>query len=132
MSGYVPSASRYNAGALPVSISSKRRTVRLIPRSSGEYTPTGTNVIRIDLPPSVGFLDTSQSYLSFKLEITSATNQNVAAPLQLDGDASSWIQRFELISAHGTQLEYIDNYNLLCNMLHRANMGKDYHSRDVY
>ena len=126
MSGYVPSASRYNAGALPVSISSKRRTVRLIPRSSGEYSPTGTNVIRIDLPPSLGFLDTSQSYLSFKLEITSATNQNVTAPIQLDGDASSWIQRFELISAHGTQLEYIDNYNLLCNMLHKANMGKDY------
>ena len=126
MSGYVPSASRYNAGALPVSISSKRRTVRLIPRSSGEYTPSGTNVIRIDLPPSLGFLDTSQSYLSFKLEITSATNQNVTAPLQLDGDASSWIQRFELISAHGTQLEYIDNYNLLSNMLHKANMGADY------
>ena len=133
MTGYVPSASRYNAGALPVSISSKRRTVRLIPRSSGEYTPSGTNVIRIDLPPSVGFLDTSQSYLSFKLEILNTgitaggdKDQTASAPLQLDGDASSWIQRFELISAHGTQLEYIDNYNLLCNMLHKANMGKDY------
>ena len=133
MSGYVPSASRYNAGALPVSISSKRRTVRLIPRSSGEYSPSGTNVIRIDLPPSVGFLDTSQSYLSFKLEILNTgitaggdKDQTASAPLQLDGDASSWIQRFELISAHGTQLEYIDNYNLLCNMLHKANMGKDY------
>lgn len=134
MSGYVPNASRYNAGALPVSISSKRRTVRLIPRSSGEYSPNGTNIIRIDLPPSVGFLDTSQSYLSFKLEFTGATAEQPASVKgnslvkQLDGDASSWIQRFELISAHGTQLEYIDNYNLLSNLLHKANMGDDYGS----
>ena len=74
LSGAVPNHAKYVAGGLPVGLDSKRRTIKLMPQTGvNGYTPNGTNVIRIDVPPSIGFLDTQNSYLRFSIKVSGNT-----------------------------------------------------------
>ncbi len=126
LSGAIPKASTYVQGALPVGLDSRRRTIRLIPQSgSSNYNDVSSNVIRIDLPPSIGFLDTQNSYLKFRISVKSS-EVDLTVPCRMDENAMSWVQRLEIISNNGSVLESIDNYNLLVNLLHSATSPDDY------
>jgi hypothetical protein len=100
--------------------------IKLLPQTgTGNYTPQGTNVIRIDIPPSVGFLDTQNSYLRFRIKVDD-TGVEVRKPVYMDKNAMSWCERFEVISNNGSVLESIHDYNLLVNLLHKATSPDDY------
>ena len=126
LSGAVPKHATYTTGGLPVGLDSKRRTVRMIPQTGLDgYTPTGTNIIRIDIPPSLGFLDTQNSYLRFRIKVD-GTVIDVSKPCFMDRSAMSWCDRFEVISNNGSVLESIHDYNLLVNLLHKSTSPDDY------
>ena len=126
LSGAVPNHAKYVAGGLPVGLDSKRRTIKLMPQTgTNGYTPSGTNVIRIDVPPSIGFLDTQNSYLRFSMKISGST-VDLRMPCFMDKNAMSWVDRFEVISNNGSVLESIHDYNLLVNLLHKATSPDDY------
>ena len=126
LSGIIPKHSTYVAGGLPIGVDSKRRTVRLVPQTGvGPYTPNGSNVIRIDVPPSIGFLDTQNSYLRFRVSVDPAL-VDLRLPCYMDKNAMSWCERFEVISNNGSVIESIHDYNLLVNLLHKATSPDDY------
>ena len=55
-SGSVPTHAQYTQGGLPVGLDSRRRNVRLTPQAGpNNYNDISSNIIRIDLPPSIGF-----------------------------------------------------------------------------
>jgi hypothetical protein len=66
----IPKSVQYQAGGLPVTVSSRRSTVRLTPVNSGTYTPEDGGVIRFEFPRTLGWLDTSQSFFSFNFRFT--------------------------------------------------------------
>ena len=69
LSGVVPNHAKYTQGGMPIGLDSKRRTIRLVPQTgTGDYTPGGNNMIRIDIPNSIGFLDTQNNYLRFRIK----------------------------------------------------------------
>ena len=126
MSGIVPAEATFKVGGLPVSIDSVRRIVKIMPQNGASgYEPNVNGVIRIDLPPSLGFLDTHNSYLSFRLKTKSGT-VNHTLECRLDSNSMSWIKTFTITSSTGAQLEHIDHYNLLTNLLHKATSPDDY------
>lgn len=129
LSGAVPANAKYLQGGLPIGLDSKRRTIRLVPQTgTGNYTPVGTNVIRIDIPASIGFLDTQNSYLRFRIKINGDGDSSVdlTKPCFMDKNALSWCDRFEVVSNNGSVLESIHDYNLLVNLLHKATSPDDY------
>ena len=126
LSGAVPKHATYVQGGLPVGLDSKRRTIRLVPQTgTGTYTPGGSNIIRIDIPRTIGFLDTQNSYLRFRLAVA-ATDVNLQSPCYMDKNGMSWCERFEVVSNNGSVLESIHDYNLLVNLLHKATSPDDY------
>ena len=126
-SGSVPKHATYVQGGLPVGLDSRRRNVRLTPQAgSGPYNDQSSNIIRIDLPPSIGFLDTQSSYLRFRVNVENNDVDLDAGPCRMDNNCMSWCHRFEIISNNGSVLESIENYNLLANLLHSATSPSDY------
>ena len=126
LSGSLPTASTYVKGGLPVALDSKRRTIRILPMMGNDgYTPTNNNIIRIQLPTSIGFLDTQNSYLRFRIKINN-TNVDCTCPCFMDTNSMSWCDRFEVVSNNGQVLESIHDYNLLVNLLHKATSPDDY------
>ena len=126
LSGAVPNASKYVQGGLPVSMDSRRRTIRLMPLGGTDnYTPLQNNIIRIQIPTSVEFLDTANSYLRFRISIKN-TDIDTTLPCFMDENSMSWCDRFEVISNNGQVLESIHDYNLLVNLLHKATSPDDY------
>lgn len=128
-SGSVPTHATYIQGGLPVGLDSRRRNIRLTPQAGpGPYNDISSNIIRIDLPPSIGFLDTQSSYLRFRVKVTHDTNATDLSlgPCRMDANCMSWCHRFEIISNNGSVLESIENYNLLSNLLHSATSPGDY------
>lgn len=129
LSGAVPKHATYIQGGLPVGLDSRRRTIRLVPQTgTGSYTPNGNNVIRLDIPNSIGFLDTQNSYLRFRVVINDGADESVdlSYPCYMDKNSMSWCDRFEVISNNGSVLESIHDYNLLVNLLHKATSPDDY------
>ena len=124
LSGAVPNHAKYVAGGLPVGLDSKRRTIKLMPQTgTNGYTPSGTNVIKIDVPPSIWFLDTQNSYLRFSMKISGST-VDLRMPCFMDKNAMSWVDRFEVISNNGSVLESIHDYNLLVNLRAQGNFSR--------
>ena len=101
MSGIVPAEATFKVGGLPVSIDSVRRIVKIMPQNgTSGYEPNVNGVIRIDLPPSLGFLDTHNSYLSFRLK-TKTGSVNHTLECRLDSNSMSWIKTFTITSGTG-------------------------------
>jgi hypothetical protein len=98
-----PSSVNYS-NQLPLGIESKSHRRLFFPSTGDKYSPTGTNIARIDLNYD-GMLDTSQSYLMFNLKNTSTKKikQDLGQPL---------IKRLT-ISSGGVVLEDIQHYNQL-------------------
>ena len=111
-SGSVPTHAQYIAGGLPVGLDSRRRNVILTPQAGpNNYDDVSSNIIRIDLPPSIGFLDTQASYLRFRVKVKHAESAvNLAmGPCRMDTNCMSWCHRFEIISNNGSVSESIEN-----------------------
>lgn len=122
----VPSNLRYTSGGRPIAIASSRRTVKVIPEAgSSSYNPQTNNTIRIDLSPSLGFLDVHNSYLTFRVKPVADTIQ-AHRPCRLDKNSMSWVRRFTVHSSTGAILEDIDHYNLVVNLLHQTTGGPEY------
>ena len=94
-----PSSMMYRSGGKPVAISSTRRIVRVTPEGgTSGYEPDVNPVIRLELSPSLGFLDTHQSYLSFRVKTKGAT-VNHTKECRLDENCMSWVRDFTIYSA---------------------------------
>ena len=126
MSGIVPAEATFKVGGLPVSIDSVRRIYRITPQNgTSGYEPNINGVIRLELGPSLGFLDTHNSFLSFRIHTKDGT-VNHTKECRMDMNSMSWVRTFTVYSSTGAQLEQIDHYNLLTNLLHKATSPDDY------
>ena len=122
----VPKELQYSSGGKPVAIAASRRTVKVIPEAgSSKYNPETNNTIRIDLSPSLGFVDVHNSYLSFRVKTVDGTVDHTQE-CRLDKSAMSWVRRLTIHSSTGSILEDIDHYNLAVNLLHTATGGVEY------
>ena len=122
----VPSNSRYQSGGKPVAISSSRRSVKVIPEGgTSGYTPDTNGTIRMELAPSLQFLDCHNSYLSFRVKPKAGTI-NLAKPCRMDNHAMSWCRSMTIYSSTGATLEHIDHMNLISCLMHKTTSGKDY------
>ena len=98
----VPSYAHYRAGGLPVAISSSRRIVKVFPEGGqSDYNPDTSPVIRIELSPSLGFVDTHNSFLSFKIKFKSGTIDHTRE-MRLDKNSMSWVRRMTIYSSTGS------------------------------
>ena len=89
-----PSSMMYRSGGKPVAISSTRRIVRITPEGgTSNYEPDVNPVIRIELSPSLGFLDTHQSYLSFRIKSKLGTVDHTKE-CRLDENCIFYIQQY--------------------------------------
>ena len=122
----VPTVSRYQSGGKPVAISSSRRSVKVIPEGgTSGYTPDTNGTIRIELAPSLQFLDCHNSYLSFRVKPRAGT-VDLSKPCRMDNHAMSWCRSMTIYSSTGATLEHIDHMNLISNLMHKTTSGKDY------
>jgi hypothetical protein len=130
----VPRNARYNV--LPMGIPSQRRSVRQGVQTGNDFKPTGSKIIRINLPQQ-SYLDCANTYLTFRHKITNVNSNDqtaVAAALNntadgeicMDNGAFSWIRNIQIQGADGSVLENIQNYNLLSRVLHRATQPNDH------
>ena len=117
---------QYTSGGKPVAIASSRRTVKVMPEAgTSGYTPGTNNTIRIDLSPSLGFLDAHNSFLSFRVK-TKGDTVDHSKVCRMDKNSMSWVRRFTIHSSTGSILEDIDHYNLVVNLLHTTTGGMNY------
>ena len=122
----VPRSLMYKSGGMPIAIAASRRTVKVIPEAgSSKYNPNTNNTIRIDLSPSLGFLDCHNSYLSFRVKTMEGTVDHTKE-CRMDKNSMSWVRRFTIHSSTGSILEDIDHYNLCVNLLHTTTGGTQY------
>lgn len=83
------------------------------PSNNDTYAVSSSNTIRLEIPQLAPgcFLDPLQSYLKFTLAVAGAN-------AQLDFSAACVVRRLTVSSSSlGTQLEVIDRYNVLSNLL---------------
>ena len=106
----VPKQLNY-ADVLPVAIESRSNKRTFEPTNGTKFSPSGTNVIRLNLN-SDNLADFTHSYLQATITNTAA---NGAANLALD-TGIPWIQKVQIMSG-GQELETIDAYNRLHSML---------------
>ena len=106
----VPKQLNY-ADVLPVAIESRSNKRTFEPTNGVKFSPSGTNVIRLNLN-SDNLADFTHSYLQATITNTAT---NAAANLALD-TGIPWIQKVQIMSG-GQELETIDAYNRLHSML---------------
>lgn len=114
----------FSSGGKAVAIASARRSVVVIPENgSGPYQKSQQQVIRIQLSPALGYLDTHESFLSFRIK---PVGMDLTKPCRMDKSSLSWVKKLTIESSTGSKLEEIDDYNLLSCMLHEQTGGKEY------
>ena len=92
------------------------------------YNPSSNKFIRINLPVAdKSWIDWSDSVLSLKLtnrsyDDTAASTSESAVKTQL----SNLIKSVTVINSQGEQVEYINNYNLLSNVIDDYTMGTNH------
>ena len=122
----VPQNLRFQSGGKPVALASSRRVVIVTPEGgTSGYTPDTNGTIRLELAPSLGMLDCHNSYLSFRIKTKVGTVDHTKE-CRLDENSMSWVRTFTIESSTGSQLEHIENYGLLVNLLHKTTSGQNY------
>ena len=106
----------YSQALKPVSIPSTAQTRKFLPITSGDYSASGNNIIRIPVNAN-GFVDMKNAMLKYKI-----TNAGAAAYFN---GAHSPFQRFQVLSPDGAPLETIDNYNRIYAALSAIEMSRD-------
>lgn len=106
----------YSAALKPVSIASTAQTRKFLPITSGSYTATGNNIIRIPVNAN-GFVDMKNAMLKYRLTTGGAGS--------LFNGAHAPFQRQQWLSPDGAPLETIDNYNRVYDALEALEMSRD-------
>lgn len=106
----------YSAALKPVSIASTSQTRKFLPITSGTYTSTSNNIIRIPVNAN-GFVDMKNAMLKY-------TIKGKTAAAYFNG-AHSPISRFQVLSPDGAPLETIDSYNRVYAALSALEMSRD-------
>jgi hypothetical protein len=106
----------YSAALKPVSIASTSQTRKFLPITSGTYTATSNNIIRIPVNAN-GFVDMKNCMLKY-------TIKGKTAAAYFNG-AHSPISRFQVLSPDGAPLETIDGYNRVYAALSALEMSRD-------
>ena len=92
------------------------------------YNPSSNKFIRINLPVAdKSWIDWGDSVLSLKLtnrsfDDTSASTSESAVKTQL----SNLIKSVSILNSQGEQVEYINNYNLISNVMDDYTMGTNH------
>jgi hypothetical protein len=100
---------------LPLAIPSSSNRRQFLPVNGSAFTPTGSNIIRIDVNAD-SMLDTQHSYLQYTIN-----NNDAANNLALD-QGVPWIQRLRIESG-GITLEDTMEYGRLYALLQNAQMS---------
>lgn len=92
------------------------------------YNPSSNKFIRINLPVAdKSWLDWSDSVISLKLtnrshDTASASTSETAVKTQL----SNLIKSITILNSQGEQVEYVNNYNLISNIMDDYTMGENH------
>jgi len=92
------------------------------------YNPTSNKFVRINLPVAdKSWIDWGDSVLSLKFtnrsfDDTSASTSESAVKTQL----SNLIKSVSILSSDGSQVEYVNNYNLISNIMDDYTMGENH------
>ena len=113
----VPGGVKYVSKLLPVGMPASSVTRQFNSINGTKYDDTN-NRIMIDLQSDC-FMDTKQSYLRFRINNSSGAN------LRLDGSAHSVINRLRIEGPNSTELERIDQYNVLAQAMLDAQVSED-------
>ena len=118
MATITPRDLMYSVAQKPVSIPSTAQTRKFLPITSGVYTATSNNIVRIPVNANA-FVDLKNAMLRYSLKNTGAN------PVALDGSSASWISRLNILGPDGAPLETIDNYNRLYQALSQLERSRD-------
>ena len=110
-----PSGVRYSTGAIPLATPAKSAIRKFYPvNGGGSYTATGANVIQLPIAAEGMFLDAAgHSFLKFDVK----TNIDSSSGILARAPAHHFIKRLRILSATGQQLEDIDDYNALHQLM---------------
>ena len=108
-SSAIPNCLKVGTQSIRRGISARKSLARFSAESSGTFTPTN-NVIRFPIS-SQGLVSLSEAKLSFDL-----TNASANSAIKLDTSAACVIRQMRIVSMDGTELERINNYNVLDNI----------------
>lgn len=122
--GRLPPSGVSYADVLPLAITGSASQRLFYPEAGQNFDGSSKQVIRIPLT-GAGFLDAQHSLLRFAI---SAKGGETAASQHLAGGAYSWITRLRIEGPDGEEIERIENYNLLHNMLDTATTTYNQHN----
>jgi len=93
-----------------------------------EYNPSSNKFVRINLPVAdKGWLDWSDSVLSLKFTNRSFdTSAASASESAVRTELQNLIKSITILNSQGEQIEYINNYNLIGNILNDYTMGTNH------
>lgn len=120
--GRLPPTGVSYADVLPLAITGSASQRLFYPEAGQNFDGSSKQVIRIPLT-GAGFLDAQHSLLRFAISAKGA-----AASQRLAGGAYSWINRLRIEGPDGEEIERIENYNLLHNMLDSATTTYNQHN----
>jgi hypothetical protein len=101
-----PANLKYSEALKPVCLPNSVSTRLFLPITSGPYTASGNNILRIPLA-SNQFLDMKNAVLRVAIKNTST------GKMYLDGNASSFVQRLSWFGGDGALLSQVDSYGKL-------------------
>lgn len=123
-SGSLPDQARY--GADSVLMKSERVLHKFFPQSGGDFSPTGSRVIRFDISSPM-FLDLSEARFACTFTSGGAVGQAL-----LDGGLGGTIQRISIMNSAGQLLERLDEYALTQTILNQCGDRARLHADELW
>jgi len=91
------------------------------------YNPTSNKFIRINLPVAdKSWIDWSDSVLSLKFTNRSSDTGSSATDSAVRTQLSNLIKSISILNSQGEQIEYINNYNLIVNIMDDYTVGENH------
>lgn len=102
---------------------------RFVPQNATTFNPTNVRHIRIPITiPAGHFIDTSHSFLRFKIKNNTPTTNSYTAPIIPDPHWGTCLFRnLKWEGSDGAQLESLNHYNLLTAQLYQLQVGQDHY-----
>jgi hypothetical protein len=92
-----------------------------------EYNPSGNKFVRINLPVAdKAFVDFGDTTLSLKLTNRSFDSAGDASDSAVKTQLTNLIKSVSILNSQGEQIEYINNYNLITNIVEDYTMGTNH------
>lgn len=122
-----PDSVKYSSS--PVESTSADSELTIFRSELNEYNPTNNKFIRINLPVAdKSWIDWSDSVLSMKLTNMSYATSGSDGPAHAAArtQLSNLIKSVSVINSQGQQIEYINNYNLIVNIMDDYTVGESH------